>query len=494
MNVFIPAIVALVFIVLAAFHSYQLPRHIPRIPIWVTIYETYAKTSRISFYNKHVRGLAEEYGAVTIWHLGRWSIHITEPRYLIQMFRDEKSFAKGGSYKRVPWGPLGQLFGENIIDSTGHVWKQQRSILQSAIKRPFDIAYTKQKSSELLARVLREHDLQDKDRRMGIDIDEHVQYWSLSICCKYFMDVDLEGIPNISNRLTRILTDQKLDLMGGVVTLFPVLQRLPWLFPSTRRAFCLVEEFEKIVLEIAKLNRHNESGPDSNTIISCLNNARQNGAISEFHYRSHLKQLLLAGHEEVEPVLLSAVVEIARNRQIQSALQAETSYLVPHTYNLEDLDKLPLTLAVILETLRLHPPFPSLTNRYTTQKVRLGNDINVPAGTWIGWNAYGVQTDPRIWGSDALVFRPERWGKDVANIKAMFRAQQAKAVFIPFSTHSRTCLGITFALMQLKVGLYELLSEIEWGIYNDNMPALSKGSRILLNIVCSIKLTLCRVR
>ncbi|KAL6830100.1 hypothetical protein V8C40DRAFT_239364 [Trichoderma camerunense] len=51
----------------------------------------------------------------------------------------------------------------------------------------------------------------------------------------------------------------------------------------------------------------------------------------------------------------------------------------------------------------------------------------------------------------------------------MFRVQQAKAMFIPFSTRSRTCLGVSLALIQLKIVLYELFSELEWGICNDNM-------------------------
>ncbi|KAL7804501.1 cytochrome P450 [Trichoderma afarasin] len=475
MSIYILAIGALLLILYATSYPYKLPRNIPRIPIWVTLYDTFYGTSRVNFYNKYVRGLAEKHGAVIIWHLGKWSVHITKPEYLMQMFCDDTTFAKGGSYARVPWGPLAQLFGENIIDTTGQVWKKQREILQPAIKRQFDIAYMKQTSSELRARLWQQHEVKDKGCVIGIDIDEHVQHWALSICCKYFMGIDLENVPDIANRLTRVLTDQKKGLMGGITMVFPILQRLPWLFPSNRRAFRLVKEFEEVVLEIAKLKADDASGVDGNSIRNRLNIALKDGAISDFHYRSNMKQLLLAGFEEVESVLLSAVVLLAKNPQIQSALRAELSSSVPAPYNFEDLDKLPILLAVILETLRLHPPFPSLTNRYTTRPVLLGGNISLPAGIWIGWNAYAVHTDTRIWGSDTLEFRPNRWGKDVSSINAMFRVQQAKAMFIPFSTRSRTCLGVFFALIQLKIVLYELFSELEWGICNDNMTTLRKG-------------------
>ncbi|KAL7948622.1 cytochrome P450 [Trichoderma barbatum] len=208
--------------------------------------------------------------------------------------------------------------------------------------------------------------------------------------------------------------------------LFPVLQRFPQLFSSIRRAFRLVTEFEEIVLDIGQLNMDTESDADSNTIRSLLKSALKDGAISELHYRSNMKELLLAGFEDTESALLSAVVAMAKNPQIQSALRAEIS-LVPATYTLEDLDRLPLLLAVILEAFRLYPPFPSLTNRCTMQQIPLGGTVDVPAGTWVGWNAYAAKTDARIWGSDALVFRPDRWGTDIASINAMFRAQQAES-------------------------------------------------------------------
>ncbi|UKZ74109.1 hypothetical protein TrVFT333_001766 [Trichoderma virens FT-333] len=451
MAAYILAIGFLLFItsyVYASFYPSKLPKHIPRIPLWITIYDTFYGTSRVSFYNQYVRELAEKHGAVVIWHLGRWSLQITKPEYLMQMFREDTVFAKGGSYAKVPWGPLGQLFGINVIDATGQVWKQHRSIVLPAIKQQFDVAYMKKRSSELRARLWREHEMQDKTCKSGIDIDEHAQDWSLSICCKYLMGIDLERVPDIDHRLTRVLTDRKKDFMGEFLWFSQYYNGFPGYFRQ------LVEHFAW----------------------DRLNSARETREISEFHYRSNMKQLFLAGFEDVESVLLSAVVEMAKNPQIQSTLHDEMSSLVPATYNLEDLDRLPVLLAVILETLRLHPPFPSLTNRYTTQQTLLGGDINIPAGTWIGWNAYAVQTDARVWGSDALVFRPDRWGRDTASINAMFRTQQAKAVFIPFSSRSRTCLGVNFTLMQLKVVLYELFNELEWGIYcSDEVPILRQG-------------------
>lgn len=33
----------------------------------------------------------------------------------------------------------------------------------------------------------------------------------------------------------------------------------------------------------------------------------------------------------------------------------------------------------------------------------------VPGGTKIGWSSWGMMRDPKVWGADSKIFRPERW-------------------------------------------------------------------------------------
>jgi cytochrome P450 len=70
--------------------------------------------------------------------------------------------------------------------------------------------------------------------------------------------------------------------------------------------------------------------------------------------------------------------------------------------------KLPYLQAVIKEGLRIWPPVVGLM----TKEVPPGGDeINgmfIPGGTFIGYCAFGIFRDRKIWGEDADVFRPER--------------------------------------------------------------------------------------
>jgi cytochrome P450 len=92
-----------------------------------------------------------------------------------------------------------------------------------------------------------------------------------------------------------------------------------------------------------------------------------------------MKQILLAGFEEVQSAILFAVVAVTKNPQIQFALHAAMSPLAPATYILEELDKLPILL-ILCRLYFFIPPSPSLTNRYKTQQVLLGGNINLPVG------------------------------------------------------------------------------------------------------------------
>lgn len=51
---------------------------------------------------------------------------------------------------------------------------------------------------------------------------------------------------------------------------------------------------------------------------------------------------------------------------------------------------------------------------------------------------------PRIWGSDAHLFRPERWAEGILT-------EKQRGAFIPFSVGPRACVGRNVAEMELKL-------------------------------------------
>lgn len=130
----------------------------------------------------------------------------------------------------------------------------------------------------------------------------------------------------------------------------------------------------------------------------------------------------------------------------------------------EALTTLPYLISTTYELLRLYPPLANLPNRRTAHPVCLGDEIPLAANTWLGWNAYAVHTNTHIWGATAREFHPERWGTTVQEIQGTVRRQTVRGAYIPFISHTRKCAAQGYALMQIKLALYELVAGIEWKV------------------------------
>lgn len=175
---------------------------------------------------------------------------------------------------------------------------------------------------------------------------------------------------------------------------------------------------------------------------------------------------------------------MARDKQtFQDDLLEESDSYSVDGLSQEALQSMPLLSAVIYESLRLFPPIGQLINRRVTQHVRLGGDILIPEGTYVGYNCYSTNRDPETWGPDADSFRPTRWGVTCQEIQKEYRRRRARAEFISFHGGQRACLGERFAVLQLKVTLLVLVRELKWKLdpsWPDRMTPVSKFGHIFV--------------
>lgn len=123
---------------------------------------------------------------------------------------------------------------------------------------------------------------------------------------------------------------------------------------------------------------------------------------------------------------------------------------------------LPYLTSVIYESLRLFPPISQLLNRRISRDVYLGGKIPIPAGTYVGYNAYATGRNKQAWGEDADEFRPERWGITIEDINARYRQASSRAEFIAFHGGRRACLGQRFALFQVRITMIVLIRAFKW--------------------------------
>ncbi|MFF7371553.1 cytochrome P450 [Streptomyces tricolor] len=154
--------------------------------------------------------------------------------------------------------------------------------------------------------------------------------------------------------------------------------------------------------------------------------------------RDEVMTLLVAGHETTAVALAWLFERLVRHPRVLARVR-------------EGLDepKDPYRTAVFKEALRVRPVIHNVARRLT-EPIELGG-YRLPAGVSVLPSIGAVQCDPRLWGPDARLFRPERW----------LEGTPPQNAWIPFGGGARRCLGATFAQVEVETVLAAVLRAVE---------------------------------
>ena len=133
----------------------------------------------------------------------------------------------------------------------------------------------------------------------------------------------------------------------------------------------------------------------------------------------------------------------------------------------------PALAAVVKETLRLSPPFPSSFPRDTswevTNKHLPGIQGSLPVGTTVSCNLYVLGRSKELWGEDADQWKPERWleqsvegGAQESGEKEGVKTRKPDEKFVTFGKGPRMCMGREIAMIMIGEAVEAMLSK--WDI------------------------------
>jgi cytochrome P450 len=88
-------------------------------------------------------------------------------------------------------------------------------------------------------------------------------------------------------------------------------------------------------------------------------------------------------------------------------------------------------------------------SRRTTEPCEL-KGIKLPADFNLAIDVKSLHFDPKQWGPDANEFNPLRFSPDLSRTRH-------PAAYLPFGLGPRTCIGMRFAVLEIKVTLAKLL-------------------------------------
>ena len=162
--------------------------------------------------------------------------------------------------------------------------------------------------------------------------------------------------------------------------------------------------------------------------------------------RDEVLTLLLAGHETTAVALSWAWYELFRTPSARAALDAELAGdTAREAIAAAAWDRLPVTRAVVAETLRLHPPAYILGRRPTEDVVV--EKYRFRKGSAVVISPYALHRDERSWGPDAGEFRHSRWLREDGTFDESAPGQP-RGAYLPFGAGSRMCIGAGFAVME----------------------------------------------
>lgn len=104
------------------------------------------------------------------------------------------------------------------------------------------------------------------------------------------------------------------------------------------------------------------------------------------------------------------------------------------------------------ETLRMYPPTVRI-DRVCNQDYNY-NGIKIPVGQVCAVGIWSLHHDPEIY-PDPYKFDPERFSEDN-------KKKRDNETFIPFGTGPRHCIGMRFALLEIKLLLSTILSKYKF--------------------------------
>ncbi|KAL2171261.1 hypothetical protein VTG60DRAFT_3367 [Thermothelomyces hinnuleus] len=193
----------------------------------------------------------------------------------------------------------------------------------------------------------------------------------------------------------------------------------------------------------------------------------------ELSVASELFDHVLAGQETAGLTLSYLCWRLSQSLELQAQLRAELLSLSPNmqldgngTPSVPDpkqLDSLPLLHAVLMETLRRHPPIPGAQPRQTPDSgCRIGS-YAVPGDVRVAASAYALHRD------EAIFPEPEKWdhtrwlpwAADESQLKERNRQ------FWAFSSGGRMCIGSNFAMHEMKLIIAAIYSNYTTHIVDD---------------------------
>lgn len=178
----------------------------------------------------------------------------------------------------------------------------------------------------------------------------------------------------------------------------------------------------------------------------------------------HMNFLLMAAHDTTTSALTTMAWALARYPDWQEQVRKEVMEVGGERLTYEDMAALELTERVFKEALRFRPPVPFIP-RYAVAPFSYGG-YDIPAETSVVVTPGLTMRDASLW-TEPDSFDPDRFSPNRAE------DQNHRFAWAPFGGGAHKCIGMHFAVMQVKAFSFQFLRRFRISMTGDGEPRWS---------------------
>jgi len=360
---------------------------------------------------------------------------------------------------------LHDWLGTGLLNSYGSKWKSRRRIITPSFH--FSILHTFAKIFENHSEELVQH-FKESDG-LAVDIQPIVGVVTLESICETAMGVKID-IKNPEHSAYVTATTQINEELQ-------YRQRSPWLWPNFIYSLTSRGRINKICLKILhdytidvinkRVAQKTKERASNQQVKQSEDKQKQSflDMLLELHFkdeidingiREEVDTFMFEGHDTTSSGISWCLYLLGKYPEYQKQLQEEIddatgSDMAEKIRNMTFLDQ------VVKETLRLYPPVPMVGRAIEKDMVVKGEKIY--KGTEVAINITNLHRNPAYW-KDPDMFKPGRFAEE-----SFFKRNPY--CYVPFSAGPRNCVGQKYALLELKMFVFNTLK-------NFNLKSIQK--------------------
>lgn len=321
------------------------------------------------------------------------------------------------------------IFGRSILVAEGDAWRRRRRMMAPAFMPKALDQFTEvfvRKTDEALAQIRPDESFEANTWAMQLALD-------IALECLFGAELG-----DKSDRVARAV-EEGLVYVDSVLR--KVIEPLPLWVPTraNRIRARAMNTLYAVVDEIIEARRDDPT-PRHDLLALLLESRDERGSgFTHEEVREEIITLLLAGHETTALHIAYTLMLLGWNADATDRLCAEIdATLGTRAPETEDFPAMPISDAVMHESLRMYPPA-AVMSRQALQDETLGA-YTLRAGSQVMIPIRAIHYDTR-WYPNPATFDLDRW-TDAA------RAERPRYSFVPFGGGHRVCIGEHFARLE----------------------------------------------